>query len=312
MASRQETVEISGRTLRLSNLDKPLWPAHPPDVEAFTKGRMIDYYTHIAPVMIPHLEGRAITLRRWPDGVESHSFFEKNCPSHRPDWLATVTMGDVDYCRVEEPAALAWTANLAAVELHPTLARLPDLEAPTAVVFDLDPGAPADILTCGTVALMVRDILDRFSLTGFVKTSGSKGLQLYVPVGPQVRYERARTFAHVVARLIERNHPDLIVTTQERAVRKGRVLIDWGQNAPSKTTVCVYSLRAWPQPSVSTPVHWEEVEAAVESGEADRLRFGPDEVLARVEEEGDLMAGALVGEGDLPEFNGDRVDEGSR
>jgi bifunctional non-homologous end joining protein LigD len=312
MPSRAETVEISGRTLRLSNLDKPLWPAHPPDSEAFTKGQMIDYYTRIAPVMLPHLEGRAITLRRWPDGIESHSFFEKNCPSHRPDWLATVTMGDVDYCRVEEPAALAWTANLASVELHPTLARLPDLEAPTAVVFDLDPGEPADILTCGTVALMVREILDRFSLTAFVKTSGSKGLQLYVPVGAHVGYERTRTFAHVVARLIERSHPDLVVTTQERAVRKGKVLIDWGQNTASKTTVCVYSLRPRPQPSVSTPVHWEEVEAAMKAGDAERLRFRPEQVLARVDKEGDLMADVLVGEGDLPELGGEAKDDGGR
>ncbi|MCL2393211.1 MAG: non-homologous end-joining DNA ligase [Acidimicrobiaceae bacterium] len=312
MAPKQETVEIAGRTLRLSNLEKPLWPAHPPDSSAFTKGQMIDYYTRIAPVMIPHLAGRAITLRRWPDGVESHSFFEKNCPSHRPDWLATVAMGDVDYCRVEEPAALAWTANLASVELHPTLARLPDLEAPTAVVFDLDPGEPADILTCATVALLIRDVLDRFELTGFIKSSGSKGLQLYVPVGPHVGYERTRTFAHVVARLLERSHPDLVVTTQERAVRKGKVLIDWGQNAPSKTTVCVYSMRPWAQPSVSTPLHWEEVEAAEKTGDRDRLRFGPDEVLARVEREGDLLAGVLAGEGDLPDLGDNEVGKGRR
>jgi bifunctional non-homologous end joining protein LigD len=274
----------------------------------FTKGEVIDYYAGIAPVMVPHLAGRPVTLRRWPNGVTEGSFFEKNCPSHRPDWLPTVTLGDVAYCSLEEPAALVWTANLAAIELHPTLARAPDLDAPTAMVFDLDPGAPADIVTCARVALLLRDILDRLSLTGVVKTSGSKGLQLYVPVAPATGYLATRTFSHLLARLIEKSYPDLVVTTQERAVRAGKVLIDWSQNSVTKTTVSVYSLRAWETPSVSTPVTWDEVVAAHDRDDAAALRFSPAEVLDRVAARGDLMAPLLEPGPALPKLGGSEAE----
>ncbi len=280
-------VEIGGRTLSLSNLDKVLWPA-----TGFTKGAMIDYYGRIAPVLVPHLAGRAITLRRWPNGVEAASWFEKNCPSHRPPWLQTVDMGGVGYCLLDEPAAVVWTANLAAVELHPTLAAAPDLERPTFVVFDLDPGPPADIVTCARLALVIKELLDRLGLRAWAKTSGSKGLQLYVPTGRQ-GYPETRGFAQGVALLLERTHPDLVVSTQDKAARGGKVLIDWSQNVASKTTVAVYSLRAREAPGVSTPVTWEEVADAAERSDGAGLRFSPDDVLRRVDQRGDLMAPVL-------------------
>lgn len=296
-AAKSTEVEVDGRTLKLSNLDKVLWPA-----TGFTKGDMIDYYARIAPVLLPHITGRPLTLKRYPNGMDAMSFFEKNCPRHRPDWVPTITMGDVAYCSIDEPAALVWLANLAAIELHPTLAGVPDLEQPRAVVFDLDPGAPADVVTCGRVALLLRDALDRMDLQAWVKTSGSKGLQLYVPVNGPVGYDVTRGFALALAQLLERAHPDLIVTSQERRLRPGKVLIDWSQNTASKTTVAVYSLRAREAPSPSTPVTWDEVEAAVTSGKGDGLRFDAAATLARVADQGDLMADVLELEQHLPEL----------
>jgi bifunctional non-homologous end joining protein LigD len=281
-------VTVGARELSLSNLDKVLWPE-----TGFTKGQMIDYYARVAPVMVPHLAGRAITLRRWPNGVAAKSFFEKNCPSHRPPWLPTIDMGDIAYCGLDEPAALVWTANLAAIELHPTLATAPDLDRPTFVVFDLDPGAPADVVTCARLALIIQDALDRMGLSAWAKTSGSKGLQVYVPLGGTATYADTRHFSQSLAALLERVHPDLVVTTQDRSVRPGKVLIDWSQNVASKTTVAVYSLRALPQPGVSTPVTWEEVAAAADSGAAETLRFSPQQLLERVDAHGDLMAPVL-------------------
>jgi bifunctional non-homologous end joining protein LigD len=295
VSDRPVEVTVDGHTLRLTNLDKVLWPD-----TGFTKGQMIDYYARIAPVLVGHLAGRAITLRRYPNGVAGPSFFEKNCPSHRPEWVETVTMGDVGYCLVEEPATVVWMANLAAIELHPTLARAPDLERPTALVFDLDPGAPADALTCGQVAMWLRDTLSAMELQAWVKTSGSKGLQVYVPLHTDVHYEDAKPFSHAFSRLVQRDHPELVVTTQEKSIRKGKVLIDWSQNTASKTTVSVYSLRALPVPSVSTPLTWDELDDALVAGDAAALRFGPDEVLARVAADGDLMAPVLEVEQELP------------
>jgi bifunctional non-homologous end joining protein LigD len=290
-------VDVGGRRLALSNLDKVLWPA-----TGFTKGQMIDYYARVAPVMIPHLAGRPTTLRRWPDGVDGASFFEKRCPSHRPPWLATATMGGVAYCRIDEPAALVWTANLAAIELHPVLAAEPDLDRPTSVVFDLDPGPPADVLDAGRVALILRDALRHLGVPAVVKTSGSKGVQVYAAVAGPVDFGRTRGFALALARHTEAAYPDLVVTTQERAARPGKVLIDWSQNSPSKTTVAVYSLRGRPEPSVSTPVTWDELEAALDAGDPDALRFSPGAVLDRVACHGDLMAPALGPGVPLPEL----------
>ncbi len=287
-------VTVGERTLRLSNLDKVLWPA-----TGFTKGQVIDYYARVAPVLLTHLRGRPVTLRRWPNGVDAGSFYEKNCPSHRPEWVPTITMGDVAYCSVDEEATVVWLANLAAIELHPTLARHGGPH-PTAVVFDLDPGAPADVLTCGEVAMIVRDTLDDLGLRCWVKTSGSKGLQVYLPLDGTATYDHTKPWSHALARHIEVQHPKLVVTTQERTVRKNRVLIDWSQNTASKTTVSVYSLRAGERPGVSAPVTWDEVERAVDAGDAGLLRFTPDEVLARIDGQGDLFAPVAQGDQALP------------
>ncbi len=292
-------VDVGGRSLTLSNLDKPLWPE-----AGFTKGQMIDYYARVAPILLPHLAGRPTTLRRFPNGVGATSFFEKNCPSHRPDWMQTVGMGDVHYCLVDEAAALVWLANLAAIELHPTLARQPDLEQPTTVVFDLDPGAPADVVTCARVALLLRQTLASVGLDAWVKTSGSKGLQLYVPLNGAVTYRSTKPWSQALAQVLEQNHGDLIVTTQDKARRRGKVLIDWSQNTASKTTVGVYSLRARPRPTVSTPVTWDEVYDAASAGDPGRLVFEAGEVLARIDRHGDLMAPVLEVTQELPGWRG--------
>ena len=291
------TAEIGGRELNLSNLDKVLWPQ-----TGTTKGDMVHYYAEIAPVLVPHLAGRAVTLKRFPDGVEKGSFYEKNCPSHKPPWVGTVKMGDVNYCLVEEAAAVVWLANLAAIELHPTLAANPDLASPTSVVFDLDPGAPADVLTCARVALLVRDVLEQLHLEAWVKTSGSKGLQLYAPLNSGATYERSAPFAKAVAQLLEKRHPELVLSYQLRAARAGKVLIDWSQNAASKTTVSVYSLRARPEPTVSTPVSWDEVDDALTTGDASRLSFQWPQVLERARHQGDLMADLLTRQQQLPDL----------
>ena len=279
-------------TVKISNRDKVFWPK-----TGFTKGDLIDYYEAIAPVMVPHLAGRPITLRRWPDGVEGQSFFQKNAPKHRPDWMGTVRLGDVDYLRIDEPAGLVWAANSGAIEIHPGLAPAPDLDQPTAVVFDLDPGEGADILTCCRVAGILKGYLDRLDLRAWPKTSGSKGLQLYLPLNGGTTYQETRPFAETLAHVAESDHPDLVTSVIEKASRRKKVLIDWAQNAPSRTTVAVYSVRAREMPSVSMPVTWDEVMGA---GSADDLRFGPTEAIARVETHGDLMAPVLTERQSLP------------
>jgi bifunctional non-homologous end joining protein LigD len=288
-------VDIDGRRIKLSNLDKVLWPN-----TGFTKGQMIDYYARIAPVMVGHVAGRPITLKRYPNGVDKQFFYEKNCPSHRPPWLPTIEMGGIGYCCLDETASLVWTANLAAIELHPSLARAEELERPTSVVFDLDPGEGADVLTCGRVALLLRDALGSLNLEAWVKTSGSKGLQVYVPLNSPTTYNETRPFSHALAQVLERQYPGLIVTTQDRSVRPKKILIDWSQNTASKTTVSVYSMRARDRPTCSTPVTWDEVEEALEAGDSERLVFEAPDVLRRVEEEGDLMAPLLSVEQALP------------
>ena len=296
-ATKETTIEVGGRQLTVSNLDKVLWPA-----TGTTKGEMVNYYARIAPVLVPHLAGRAVTLKRYPDGVEKGFFFEKNCPSYKPSWMETVKMGDVNYCLVEEPAAVVWLANLAAIELHPTLAAKPDLGCPTSVVFDLDPGPPADVLTCARVAFLVRDLLGQLGLESWAKTSGSKGLQLYAPLNTGATYEGTTPFAKAVAQLLESRHPELILSYQLRTARAGKVLIDWSQNVASKTTVSVYSMRARPEPTVSTPVTWDELDDALSAGEPGRLSFEWLEVLERVERHGDLMAEVLSRKQELPQL----------
>lgn len=303
-AAKRHEVTIDGRTLSLSNLDKVMYPA-----TGFTKAEVVDYYARIAPVMLPHLAGRPITLVRWPDGVDGNHFFEKNCPKHRPPWIPTVEMTvsektHVKFCRLDEPAALAWTANMAALELHPGLATEADLRRPTWVVFDLDPGPPATAVECAQVALWLREVFDGLGLTAGVKTSGSKGLQVYVPLHTGVTYDETSTFSLAIAQLLEKWHPKEIVTVQTKELRAGKVLIDWSQNSYHKTTVGVYSLRAREKPTVSTPITWAEVEALHESADPESVRFVAGAVLQRIEEHGDLWAGLLHTEQKLPSVGG--------
>jgi bifunctional non-homologous end joining protein LigD len=282
-------VEVEGRSLKLSNLEKVLYPA-----AGFTKAEVLDYYVRIAPVLLPHLGDRYLTLKRYPDGVDSQPFYEKNCPSYRPDWVQTSCTDDICFCRIDSVAGLAWVANLAALELHTSMAVAPDPDTPTMVVFDLDPGEPATLLECLEVGLIIRHVLDDLGLRCVVKTSGSKGLQLYLPLNTPTTHDAAATFARTIAQLLESAHPDLVVSLQRKELRRGKVLVDWSQNSRHKTTACVYSLRARPRPTVSTPLAWDEVEAAHDTGDASSLVFEAGEVLDRVAEHGDLFAPVLT------------------
>jgi bifunctional non-homologous end joining protein LigD len=299
-------VEVEGRTLKLSNLDKVLYPA-----AHVTKAEVLDYYARIAPVLLPHLADRFVTLKRYPDGVASTPFFEKNCPSHRPDWMSTNDMHDastsgvssrslIRFCRIDSLAALTWTSNLAALELHTSMARDADADVPTMVVFDLDPGEGADLLDCAEVGLWIRHVFTELGLDSVVKTSGSKGLQVYLPVNTATTHDEASNFAKAIAQLLEQAHPDRVVSLQRKELRRGKVLVDWSQNSRHKTTVCVYSLRARDRPTVSTPVTWDEVVAAVDAGDASMLVFEARDVLDRVAERGDLFAPALTRVQSLP------------
>ena len=294
-------VEVEGRQLKLSNLDKVLYPE-----AGFTKGQVIDYYTRIAPALLPHLRKRPLTLKRYPNGVDAQFFYEKNCPKHRPDWVETIPVwssrnkADVNYCLANDLPTLVWVANLASLELHTSLSWAPDIGQPSMVVFDLDPGPPATVVECGRVALWLRDVLDDMGLLGFPKTSGSKGLQLYVPLNTPVTYNETKPFAHALARLLEERHPKDVLSVMTKELRKGKVFIDWSQNDDSKTTVCVYSLRARPRPTVSTPVTWEEVEKVVDAGDPAVLSFEAEDVLARVERDGDRFAPVVELEQALP------------
>ncbi|WP_338019089.1 non-homologous end-joining DNA ligase [Salsipaludibacter albus] len=294
------TVTVDDRRLRLSNLDKVLYPS-----TGTTKAAVIDYYTRVADVMLPHLRDRPLTMVRYPDGVEGDHFFEKRCPPHHPDWLPTVDLGRIGrdkvvaHCDLRERAALVWAANLAALELHVPMGRAPDPHRPTMVVFDLDPGPPAGIVESCVVAGWLFEVFDRLGLEAFAKTSGSKGLQVYVPVNSDdTTYDETKEFARSVGRLLERVHPDLVLTSMDRSARTGKVFVDWSQNVPLKTTVAVYSLRARDTPTVSTPVTRDEVETAARRDTV--LAFTADEVLLRIDEQGDLFAPTLTLEQQLP------------
>ena len=297
----RRTVEVEGHQLAVSNLDKVLYPE-----AGFTKAHVLDYYVRIAPVLLTHLAGRPLTMLRFPDGVTGPSFFEKRCPDHAPPFVRTVALGRegkdkvVQHCDIDSVAALAWVANLASLELHTSLARRPDTTVPTMVVFDLDPGAPADIVQCCQVAGWLRDVFQRLGLEAFPKTSGSKGLQVYVPLNRPTDYEATKDFARRIGELIERVHGDLVTTNMSKDVRPGRVFIDWSQNTLTKTTVCAYSLRARSHPTVSTPVTWDEVAATADGGDASTLRFVAADVLARVDAHGDLFAPTATLEQELP------------
>jgi bifunctional non-homologous end joining protein LigD len=299
-------VEVDGKELRLSNLDKVLYPK-----TGFTKGEMVDYYAKVAPAIVPHLSGRAVTLRRFPEGVDDldSAFFEKRCPKHRPDWVKTTRVkagpqaGEIDFCVCDGRPTLVWMAQLAAIELHPSLSLGRKHSQPTVLAFDLDPGPPADIVDCSRVALRLREVLTQLELECFVKTSGSKGMQLYVPLNTKTSYEETRPFAQALAQLIAKQDPENILAKMgKKTDRSGKVFIDWYQNNERKTTISVYSLRARERPTVSTPVTWEEVEQAAESGKGDGLVFEAGQVLERIEEHGDLFAPVLEIKQKLPEL----------
>jgi bifunctional non-homologous end joining protein LigD len=293
-------VEVEGRPIKLSNLDKVLYPT------GFTKAEVVDYYARIAPTLLPHLRDRALTRKRFPNGVDGASFYEKNCPSHRPDWVGVYPIpgdeGLLEFCKIDSLAAITWLANLAALELHTSMARATDPDRPTMVVFDLDPGAPADLVDCCEVALWLRHVLASIDLDCVAKTSGSKGLQVYLPLNTPATYDETAGFSRTLAQLLEREHPDKVVSLQRKTLRVGKVLIDWSQNARHKTTACVYSLRARPRPTVSTPVSWEEVEACVASRDAEDLTFEAPQVVERVATHGDLFAPTLSLHQALPRF----------
>jgi bifunctional non-homologous end joining protein LigD len=294
-------VDVLGRTLSLSNLDKVLYPA-----AGFTKGHVIDYYTRIAPAVLPHLEGRALTLKRYPNGVEGQFFYEKNAPSHRPEWVKTATIPirtdgrTIDFVLADDLPTLVWLANLADLELHTSLAKAADPRSPTILAFDLDPGPPATIVECARVALRLREVFEHLGLEAFPKTSGSKGMQVYVPLNVPATYAQTKGFSQALAQLLERRHPELVVSEMRKDLRPGKVFVDWSQNDEHKTTVAAYSLRARERPTVSTPLRWEEVEAVVGSEDPDELVFTSADVLERVAEHGDLFAPVEQLEQELP------------
>jgi bifunctional non-homologous end joining protein LigD len=303
--SSDQNVEVGGRHLKLTNLDKVLYPK-----AEFTKGQVIDYYARIAPVLVPHLAGKPLTLKRYPNGVDQEFFFEKNATKHRPDWVKTAPIWsegnkrNVNYVLANDLATLIWVANLAAIELHPSLSLANDITCPRSMVFDLDPGPPANIVQCCQVAFWLRAMFERFELESFPKTSGSKGMQIYVPLNTKTSYDETKPFAHALARLLENEHRDFVVSDMKKAIRTNKVFVDWSQNDEHKTTISVYSLRARERPTVSTPVTWEEVERTLKKKDADLLVFESHQVLERVEKNGDLFAPLLTLKQKLPKLAG--------
>lgn len=301
-------IDIQGKTLKLTNLEKVLYPA-----SGFAKRQLIDYYIRIAPAILPHLAGRALTRKRYPDGVEGEAFFEKNAPQYRPDWVKTAPIWsgrnrrNIHYVLADDLATLVWLANLAAIELHPSLSLATDISCPTMMVFDLDPGPPATILECCQVGLWLREIFDHFGLRSFPKTSGSKGLQIYIPLNTPVTYEATKTFSHALAQLLEHEHPKQVLSEMSKQARTGKVFVDWSQNDEHKTTIGVYSLRARERPTVSTPVSWEEVEAAHKRKKAASLVFEAKDTVARFEKLGDLFAPVLTLRQQLPKLSAGQI-----
>src|SRR5919109_988239 len=301
MARQVSNVEIEGKQLSLSNLNKVLYP----EVK-FTKAQVIDYFVRIAPVLLPHLKGRPLTMKRYPEGVNGMHFYEKNCPSHRPEWVKTAPVWSegnnrwMHYCLIEDLPTLVWAANLADLELHTSLALAKEILKPTMVVFDLDPGPPADIVQCCQVGMWLRELFDRMGLESFPKTSGSKGLQVYVPLNTPTSYDQTKPFANALARLLEDQHPKEVVSDMKKSLRTGKIFVDWSQNDDHKTTICVYSLRAKERPTVSTPVTWEEVEKCLAKKDPKLLVFDSNDVLKRMEKKGDLFEPVLKLKQKLP------------
>ena len=293
MAAPSEVV-IEGKRLKLNNLDKVFYPA-----VGFTKGQVIDYYARVASVLLPHLRDRPLTLKRYPDGVEGPYFYEKRCPEHRPAWVQTAPIwsddkGDaIRFCLANDLPTLIWAANLADLELHTSLSLANPIERPTMMVFDLDPGEPADIRNCCAVGMQLNGLLEQLRLKSYAKTSGSKGLQVNVPLNTPVTYDETKGFSRAVAQVLERANPKGVVSNMNKSLRPGKVFVDWSQNDQHKTTVCVYSLRAKDRPMVSTPVDWDEVQYGARPKKGKSLAFDSAEALARVERRGDLHAPVL-------------------
>ena len=288
-------LDVGGRELRVTSLDRVLYPE-----TGTTKADLLDYYARIAPVMVEHLRDRLLHLHRYPEGVTGPRFWQKQCPDGRPDWLPTAPIWSrdkqafIEYCVANEPAAVLWAVNIGSLELHTSLHTVHDLMRPTAIAFDLDPGEGVGLVECCDVGLRLRDLFAGAGLRSFAKTSGSKGLQVYVPLNTSVAYGEAKPIARRVAEMLEARWPELIVSRMARDARRGKVLIDWSHNTEHKSTVCVYSVRAKARATVSTPVTWDEVSAVVEGGDAGSLVFEMADVLARVERDGDLFAEVLT------------------
>jgi bifunctional non-homologous end joining protein LigD len=297
----QKIVEISGKRLSIANLEKDLYPSF-----GFTKAQILEYYRRIGKFILPHLRDRALTLKRYPDGVDQDSFFEKRCPSHRPAWVKTAAVrledgGQMTFCLANDLETLMWVENLAALELHVPLARAGSPETPDSMVFDLDPGDPANILDCARVALILRDLLTQLQLTGCVKTSGKKGLHLYVPLNRQeTTFGDTKKFSKAVAVVLQKNYPDLVTARMAKEYRKGKVFINWSQNDSGKTMICVYSLRAREKPMVSFPLAWRELESLAGRDDPEKLQVLYSEALSRVEKQGDLFQEVLEKKQQLP------------
>jgi len=300
-ARTRHEIEIEGRTLALTNLDKPLYPS------GYTKGQAIDFYIRVSDYLLPHLAGRPVTLKRYPNGVTAPHFYEKNAPRYTPDWIERFAVArrgggpDIQYIVIRDLPTLVWCANTASLELHPFLSRAPDIERPTAMVFDLDPGEGADLRNCAQVALRLREVLQAMDIESFPKVSGSKGMQVYAPLNTPVTYAETQPLAKRIAEALERENPSAVISTMAKAARKGKVFIDWSQNSDFKTTVCVYSLRAKSdEPFVSLPVTWDELTRASKSGRTATLYFKPDAIWTRLKKTGDLFAPVLQTKQTLP------------
>jgi len=303
LASKQ-SLEVDGIPVALSNLEKPLFPS-------FTKKQVIDFYIRVSPYLLPHLKNRPVTMKRYPEGIRQSPFYEKNAPRYTPPWVETFEVPrrtggrPIRYILINNLATLVWTANLASLEIHPFLHRAPKIDQPASIVFDLDPGEETDVLMCAEVAFKIRDLLERWKLKSFVKVSGSRGLQMYIPLNTQATYETTRPFAKRIAEYMASKHPDLAIAKMSKSMRRGKIFIDWSQNSDFKTTVSVYSLRAkQEQPFVSMPVGWEELKKAAKKGGASRLRFSPDAALRRLKKIGDCFAEVLTLKQRLPKNAG--------
>jgi len=305
---KEKELLVDGKRLPVSNLDKIFYPK-----TGFTKGDVINYYIRVAPVLLPHLKDRPLTLKRYPNGVEGMFFYEKRCPTFRPPWLKTAAIWsegnneDINFCLANDLPSLVWAANLADLELHTFLSKKQNPNRPTMIVFDLDPGPPANIINCTQVAFWLKELFDNMGLESFAKTTGSKGLQLYVPLNlPRVTFDQTKKLARSLAEHVTREHPQHVVYDMKKSLRKGKVLIDWSQNDDHKTTVCVYSLRAKERPTVSAPVTWQELQKALKAKNPETLTFEADHVLRRVQKMGDLFASVLTLKQKMPDW--DRVE----